>query len=254
MSYELTKILPLFVYPLGLGIFLLLVTTFAAAIRSRRVGILAGMAGLLILWVASMPAVTNLVLDSLESDYLFVPIQAQLTTDAIVVLGGFTGKPDIGRGDLEINDGIDRLLHGMRLFRAGKAPYLMMVGGAARGHTPEAMLMAQLLEEFGMSRDNMLLEDKSRNTRENGINSVAIMKAHGINRVLLVTSAFHMRRAQAVFEKLGVEVIPAATDYQVGEPDPSILDWLPDAEALWGTTFGIKEYIGWWVYRVRGWV
>lgn len=254
MSYELTKILPLFVYPLGLGIFLLLVTTFASAIRSRRVGILAGMTGLLILWVASMPTATNLALGSLESDFPFISIHDQPATDAIVVLGGFTGKPDVGRGDMEVNDGIDRLLHGMRLYRAGKAPYLMLVGGAARGHTPEAMLMAQLLEEFGMPRDNMLLEDKSRNTRENGINSVAIMKAHGIKRILLVTSAFHMRRAQAVFEKLGIEVIPAATDYQVGEPDPGVLDWLPDAEALWGTTFGIKEYIGWFVYRIRGWV
>ena len=246
--------MPLFVYPLGLGIVLLLVTTLATAIHSRRVGILAGMTGLLILWVASMPAVTNLVLDSLESNFPFVPIQEQPITDAIVVLGGFTGKPDIGRGDLEINDGIDRLLHGMRLYRAGKAPWLMLLGGAARGNAPESVLMAQLLEEFGISRDVMLLECQSRNTRQNAENSIPVMEKRGIKRVLLVTSAFHMKRAQAVFEKLGVEVIPAATDYQVGEYDPGILDWLPDAEALSGTTFGIKEYIGWVVYWMRGWV
>lgn len=254
MSYELTKILPLFVYPLGLGILLYLLTTLASAVRSRRVGVFAGLAGLVILWAASMPATTNYVLNSLESDYPFVPVQAQPVTDAIVVLGGFTGKPDAGRGDMEINDGIDRLLHGMRLFRAGKAPVLMLVGGAARGHTPEAELMAQLLDEFGMPRDHILLESKSRNTRENGVNASAIMLTHGIKRILLVTSAFHMRRASAVFEKLGVGVVPAATDYQVGEPDPGMLDWLPDAEALWGTTFGAKEYIGWFVYRLRGWV
>ena len=51
-----------------------------------------------------------------------------------------------------------------------------------------------------------------------------------------------------------VEVVPAATDYQVLEPDPSILDWLPNAEALMMTTLGIKEHLGWWVYRARGWV
>lgn len=254
MSYELTKILPLFIYPLGLGILLFLFTTLASAARSRRIGVMAGMAGLLVLWLASMPATTNFILDSLESDYPYVLVTEQPAADAIVVLGGFTGKPDEGRGDLEINDGIDRLLHGMRLYRARKAPYLMLVGGAARGQTPEAVLMAQLLAEFGMSLDNVLLEDESRNTHENGINSSSIMHAHGIKRILLVTSAFHMRRAQAVFEKLGIEVVPAATDYQVGEPDPGILDWLPDAEALWGTTFGVKEYIGWLVYRLRGWV
>jgi uncharacterized SAM-binding protein YcdF (DUF218 family) len=57
-----------------------------------------------------------------------------------------------------------------------------------------------------------------------------------------------------VFEKLGIKVVPAATDYQVLEPDPSILDWLPNAEALMLTTLGIKEYLGWWFYRIRGWV
>ena len=60
-----------------------------------------------------------------------------------------------------------------------------------------------------------------------------------------------MRRAKGVFEKLGIDVVPAATDYQVPEPDPSILDWMPDAEALGLTTLGIKEYLGWWVYRIR---
>jgi uncharacterized SAM-binding protein YcdF (DUF218 family) len=130
----------------------------------------------------------------------------------------------------------------------------MLVGGSARGHLPEAQVMANLLAEFAITRDVMLLEDKSRNTRQNGLNAVVIMQKEGINKILLVTSAYHMRRAQAVFEKLGIEVVAAATDYQVLEPDPSILDWLPNAEALMMTTLGIKEYLGWWVYRFRGWV
>jgi uncharacterized SAM-binding protein YcdF (DUF218 family) len=51
-----------------------------------------------------------------------------------------------------------------------------------------------------------------------------------------------------------MQVVPAATDYQVAESDPSILDWLPDAGALELTTLGIKEYLGWWFYWFRGWV
>jgi uncharacterized SAM-binding protein YcdF (DUF218 family) len=254
MSFELTKILPLVVYPLGIGLVLFIVVTLTAVTGSRRFSFFAGILGIVVLWTASMPVTTNLILNSLESDYPFIDIDRQPIVDAIVVLGGFTGRPDTGRGDIEINDGIDRLLHGMRLFRAGKAPTIVLLGGAARGHTPESHLMARLLEEFGIPRDVMLLEDKSRNTRQNAVNASSIIKQRDIKSVLLVTSAFHMRRAQAVFEKLGVEVIPAATDYQVGEPDPSVLDWLPDAEALWGTTFGIKEYIGWVVYSIRGWV
>ena len=63
-----------------------------------------------------------------------------------------------------------------------------------------------------------------------------------------------MKRAQAVFEKLGIEVIPAATDYQVIERERSVLEWLPMADKLSKSTYAIKEYIGWWVYRWRGWV
>lgn len=254
MSYELTKILPLIVYPLGLGLVFFIAATLSALAGFRRITALVGLIGIFVLWVASMPITAGFVLDSLESDYLFTETDKHPKVDAIVVLGGFTGKPDVGRGDMEVNDGIDRLLHGMRLYRAGKAPYMVLVGGAARGKTPEAVLMAQLLEEFGLSSSNILLEKASRNTRENAVNSVVIMQAYDIHRILLVTSAFHMKRAQAVFEKIGIEVVPAATDYQVGEPDPGILDWLPDAEALWGTTFGVKEYIGWVVYWMRGWV
>jgi uncharacterized SAM-binding protein YcdF (DUF218 family) len=63
-----------------------------------------------------------------------------------------------------------------------------------------------------------------------------------------------MQRAKYVFERLGITVIPAATDYQVVEQFTSILDWLPQAGALNKTTKAIKEYLGWWVYSVRGWV
>ena len=189
-----------------------------------------------------------------RQDYPPVAVDQLPVADAIVVLGGYTDAIDASADVIELGDAVDRLFHGMRLYRAGKAPWLILAGGAARGHTPEAQVMASLLTEFGISRDVMLLEDKSRNTYQNGVNAVAIMKKNGIKKILLVTSAYHMRRAQAVFEKLGIEVVPAATDYQVLEPDPSILDWLPNAEALVITTLGLKEYLGWWVYRVRGWV
>ncbi len=254
MSYELTKILPLFVYPLGLGILLFMLTVVAVARGAKRVGMVAGLSGLLVLWIASMPITAASLTASLEDDYPFIPASDQQDADAIVVLGGFTTKPAPWRGDVELNDAVDRLLHGMRLLRAGKAQWIMLLGGAARGQTPESEMMMQVLAEFGVPREKMLSEASSRNTRENAEYALPVMRRHGIDRILLVTSATHMKRARAVFEKLGLEVIPAATDYQVGEPDPGLLNWLPDAEALNGTTVALKEYIGWIVYRLRGWI
>ena len=253
MEYLLSKLLPLFVYPLGLAILLSLLGIVMVLRNHRSAAVLSILLGIAILWVSSTNVFSGFVMHSLEKNYPPVAVDQLPIVDAIVVLGGYTDSVD-GDVVIELGDAVDRLFHGMRLYRAGKAPRVMLAGGAARGHVPEAQVMAGLLSEFGISRDVMLLEDKSRNTRQNGLNAVVIMQKEGISKILLVTSAYHMRRAQAVFEKLGIEVVAAATDYQVLEPDPSILDWLPNAEALMMTTLGIKEYLGWWVYRVRGWV
>lgn len=254
MEYFLSKLLPLFVYPLGLALLFSLVGV-VAALRGHggraAVSILVAMA---ILWVSSTNVFSTFVIHSLEQDYPPASIESMPKADAIVVLGGFTNATGSGIRLIELNDAVDRLFHGMRLYRAGKAPRLVLAGGAAEGNSPEADFMADLLSEFAVPRDKMLLENQSRNTRENGVYAVKIMQENNIKKILLVTSAYHMRRAVGVFEKLGLDVVPAATDYQVAEPDPSILDWLPDAEALGLTTLGIKEYLGWWVYRFRGWV
>ncbi len=256
MDYLLTKLLPLFVYPLGLAILISLLGLIAVLRgHAGRAAVLI-LLGVLILWGSATNVFSIFVINSLEQDYPPVAIEQMPKADAIVVLGGFTNATGSGMGLIELNDAVDRLFHGMRLYRAGKAPRVMLVGGAAEGSSPEADFMADLLSEFAVPRDKMLLENQSRNTRENGVNAVKIMQKNAIKKILLVTSAYHMRRAKGVFEKLGIDVVPAATDYQVPEPDPdpSILDWLPDAGALELTTLGIKEYLGWWVYWFRGWV
>lgn len=254
MDYLLTKLLPLFVYPLGLAILFSLLGLIAALRGHAGRAAVFILLGVLILWGSATNVFSTFVINSLEQDYPPVSIEQMPKADAIVVLGGFTNATGTGIRLIELNDAVDRLFHGMRLYRAGKAPRVMLIGGAAEGSSPEADFMADLLSEFAVPRDKMLLENRSRNTRENGVNAVKIMQENGIKKILLVTSAYHMRRAKGVFEKLGIDVVPAATDYQVPEPDPSILDWLPDAGALELTTLGIKEYLGWWVYRLRGWV
>jgi len=252
MEYLLSKLLPLFVYPLGLAILFGLFGLLMLVRNSRFAAAVSVILAVAILWVSSTNVFSGFVMRSLEQGFPPVAIDQLPVADAIVILGGYTDATN--SGVVELGDAVDRLFHGMRLYRAGKAPRVMLVGGAARGHLPEAQVMANLLAEFNISRDVMLLEDKSRNTRQNGLNAEVIMQDNGIKKILLSTSAYHMHRAKAVFEKLGIEVVAAATDYQVLEPDPSILDWLPNAEALMMTTLGIKEYLGWWVYRFRGWV
>ena len=88
---------------------------------------------------------------------------------------------------------------------------------------------------------------------ENALYTAEILEAQGMGPVLLVTSALHMPRALATFRAAGVDAIPAATDFEVMPRPRVLLDWLPDAEALAASTRALKEYLGLWVYRYRGW-
>lgn len=90
----------------------------------------------------------------------------------------------------------------------------------------------------------MLLEEQSRTTQENAQLTSLLLRTKGIDRVLLVTSALHKRRARELFEAECFQVIPAATDHEARELS-SWQNWLPDAGALDGSTRALKELVGW---------
>ena len=108
------------------------------------------------------------------------------------------------------------------------------------------------------------LETNSRNTYENAVETKKILDARGIDRIVLVTSAMHMPRSVAIFEKQGFTVTPAPTDYMVTQadwdyyfaPDPAIqvFNLFPGAEAMDRFARALKEYLGMVVYRLRGWL
>jgi uncharacterized SAM-binding protein YcdF (DUF218 family) len=115
--------------------------------------------------------------------------------------------------------------------------------------------MCQLLQEWGVPSDAILLEDRSRNTRQNALFSYQILQARSIRHILLVTSATHMPRATAVFRKVGFEVTPAPADFQTGWSVPgNSSDWLPQAKFFAYSELAIREWTGILVYRMRGWI
>lgn len=241
-----------FVYPLGVVLALVVLSVFATALGRRRVAALAGSAAAGVLWLASTPWFAATLAESLQAGYRQAPAAAMPKADAIVVLGGILG----GEDTLELSnlsDAVDRLIYAKRLFDAGKAPHLLLAGGAGEGRTPEADLMAGLLMEWGAPAPAILRETKSRNTRQNALGVGALLEEQGLRSVLLVTSALHMRRAEATLRAVGIDVIAAPTDFMGGRSELPILDWLPEAGALDVTTHCIKEYLGLWVYRWRGW-
>lgn len=262
MFLFLSKLLPLFIYPLGLSCLLLLLTVVLILKKRSRLALIPVTLTFLILLLSSSPWVSHAIVKSLEFQYI---TQGELpTADAIVVLGGSTSAALPPRPWIEIQGEGDRVLYAAKLYREKKAPRLILSGGRVDwrwNNGSEAEDMAILLEPMGVPRSAMLLEPRSLNTRENAVNTLEIMKANKIEKILLVTSAMHMPRSMLIFKNLGIDAIPAPTDYTSVQDNPAthssleatILDVLPDAEEIRRTTRVLKEYVGILIYRLRGW-
>lgn len=257
ISLLLSKLLPMFVYPVGLTILacmLALGLSFLGFVRTSRIVLAAGVA---LLWIASTPLFANWLYAQLEGAYPPVAIEFLPRADAAIILGGAVNPPISPRRAPDANDAIDRVFHAARLFHAGKVEALLISGGNLPWRDagkPEAMLIADLLVELGVPRPVIALETESRNTRENGVNSARIVAAKDWQSVLLVTSGSHMPRAMAVFRQIGIEATPAAADIRVSVPYyQSVLDLIPGAESLARTTGALKEHLGLLAYRLRGW-
>jgi uncharacterized SAM-binding protein YcdF (DUF218 family) len=251
----LAKLLALVASPIGAV--LLLCFLGLILVRRRALARLLLVFAIVVLWTASMPAIANWLLAGLEAEYPPVAVDALPRADAIVVLGGALGQPLPPRIAPDLGEPADRIVHAARLYRAARAPNVLVAGGNLPWRmavAPEAELVADLLAEFGVPRDAIVVETESRNTRENAVNSAAIMSERRWRTALLVTSGAHMPRAMAAFRRAGIAVTAAATDIRVRYPlFDGPLDFLPDAAALQRSSEAIRERIGLVVYRARGW-
>jgi uncharacterized SAM-binding protein YcdF (DUF218 family) len=204
------------------------------------------------LWCWSTPLASHWLRGQLEVKYPSSTLASMPTAQAIVVLGGAMEPTSATRLWPNLGASADRVWHAARLFHAAKAPWLVMSGGsdASTAATSEAEAMHQFAQDLGVPSLAMLLEGRSRNTRQNAQFTAEILKAKGVSSILLVTSALHMRRAVSLFESQGLTVIPAATDHEARSQFTAI-DWLPDAGALEGSARAMKEIVGNLLVSVR---
>lgn len=254
LSFTSGKLLSLFVYPLSLSLMLAALGLLFTLLGRRRLGFFAALIAGLWLYVCSTSSVANYLTDSLERDFVPRAMSVIEPAQAIVLLGGAV-RGDTHMGTLaDLNQQADRILHAAHLFQNGKAPLILLSGGAAPGNRPDAEQVKDILLLMGVPAHLMLLEKYSRNTYYNAVYSAKMLKDRGITRILLVTSAFHMRRALALFEAQGMEVTPAPTDFQRVVGHRIIPGWLPGVANLARTTHALHELVGYQVYRWRGWL
>ncbi len=259
--FFLSKLLPLFVYPVGLSCLLMALGLLWIWKHPKRATWAIALS-LFILFFTSNPLVSDRLVSTLEWQYF--PPDPMPTADAIVVLGGATLSRIAPRPWVEVSEAGDRILYGARLYNQGKAPKLILSGGRIAWRGGSDASEADDMKEFALAMNvpasAILLEGTSLNTRQNAVNLQPILEQQSIESILLVTSAVHMPRSVAIFSKLGINVVPAPTDYLVPTEasidtlEGHILALLPEAKSTARFTHALKEYLGFVIYRLRGWV
>jgi uncharacterized SAM-binding protein YcdF (DUF218 family) len=256
----LYSVLLKFLYPTSIALLLVV----AGALMRRRTALRRICYGLALatLIVCGNGWVVHRMVRALEWQHL--PPEPVPGADAILVLSGGVHAARPPRPTVEVSEAGDRVLYGAELFRRGRAPQIICTGNIATGgvgRRPEAEDMADLLEMVGVPRASIVLETEAQNTHEHAVNLCPMFADRQIRRVLLVTSAIHMPRSLAVFQRScpSVEYIAAPTDFRATQP--IAIPWYRNAVALLPTPHNLvdfsdatHEYIGMLYYRIRGWI
>jgi len=244
----LHKILPTLILPIGLSLGLLVL----AGLTRRWVGV--GLAGIL-LFLASLPCVSEYLLKSLEDEIPELSIREAPTADAILVLSGILGD-DRGTGrKTNWGEGFDRFEAGVLLWKADKAPWLVFtdpVPSRADGRETEGERLRREALAAGVPSEAMVLIGPIGNTADEAKLLARVAREKGWKKVILVTTAWHLPRAWERFRRLDIDGVPFPVDHRTpvrSEWDP--VDWFPSAYALAETEIFMREWIGRWYYRLR---
>ena len=230
------------------SLILLALVGLAWSRRSRRLGLGLAYVSLIGLLALGTGAVAQALIRTLE----VAPLGDARAADAqaIVILSGSRsrGAPEWG-GETVRAFTLQRVRYGARLARETGLPILVTGGKPGGGRHAEAELMRDLLrDEFGVAP--RWIEAASDTTYDNARLSAALLLPAGIERVLLVTDAWHMPRARPAFERLGLKVTPAPTGY-LGQAALRPLDLVPNAESLRIAHIALREWLGIAWYRLR---
>ena len=244
------KILPLFLLPTGITLLLLV----AGLVFRRRWLCWIGVA---VLWLAATPLVSIQLMRAAEGWQTRRPLSSVPVAQAIVVLSAGRIEQPGETVASEWGDP-DRFFGRVELYKAGKAPLLIFTGGWAPWQ-PNARLEGDILAEYavslGIPRDHILTTPKVTNTEEESHETARILAkrlgANAPHRILLVTSAFHMKRAQRLFIRAGIHVEPVPVDFQVSRGRTfTLMELLPGGGSLSQSERALREFYGLAYYRL----
>ena len=256
MFFTLSKIIDFILLPITWIIALSFISLVSTSVKVRKI---AGLSGLSILLIGS----NGFIINQLQSIYEIpqTTLDQKAHFPLAVVLGGGMIRP-IQEDPTRINlaESSDRCMQAALLYKAGKINRILITGGNTSignlkiDKSDETLSVKRLFIELGIPADSILIETKSKNTRENAIYSKKIIDSLKINQpVLFITSAYHMRRAAACFEKEHIQIVPYSVDNKKKDTQMGILESIiPTEKELHKLSILIHEMFGYLMYKIMG--
>ena len=260
MMYFLSKMMDRFLNPISLIWLVLLIACVRAVIKKeKRQALFTGALALFITLVGStkLPAY---LLSTLEKPYTVEDLSSLPDCDAVVLLGGSHGFSNYGVNSIEFSAATDRIITAAELVRLKKGEALVIGGGeySSSGQTGlHGQLIAEWLESWKPFDSPIHVLDYSSNTKDEADQTKILAEKNGWKKIILVTSAFHMRRAEALFKKTGLEVVSVGSDFEglsSLEADFRIYSIVPGSGGFQALGFYLHEQVGWLYYKLRGWI
>lgn len=229
--FFLKKFVTSLILPPGILIIIFLVVFFVE--KKRKFIRFLALFSALFVYLISIEPVKDLLLYPLEKSYT---AEEKLNADAIVILGG--GVYSLG---YLTEDTSNRLLTGYIVYKKTKLPVIVS-GGASEGKVSDSRAMAEMLKELGVDPSKIIEDSKSRDTSQNAFHVAEICKQKGFKKIILITSAYHMKRAFIHFKKTGLEILSYPADFKRTD-HYNIYSFLPKHSTFATSTKIIREYI-----------
>lgn len=249
--FMLKKIVTPFVLPPGIFILFLVVLGITMTFSRRwRIGLMNLALGLA-LWALASAPVANSLMRGLEAEF---SIPSDPAGDVIILLGSgiVDGVPDLSGTESPSPLMMGRIVTAVRLYQRLKLPIIVSGGReAVDGAVAEASVAARFLADLGVPENMIIQEDRALDTAQNARLTAAICRQKGFARPILLTAAYHLKRARLAFEAAGMQVTPFPA-YFLGSTNIPCR-WrhiLPRAQALYNCSNALHEYIGILYYRM----
>ncbi len=208
--------------------------------KIEKIGKASAIIGIILYCIFSITPTTDLILKPLENQYQPLRIDELDRADKIVLLLG-NQESDILRSSEVLR------IYNLQFKTYNIQPKIIISGTSVLNPKESpAKELKVYLSERGILPENIILEDKSRDTFESAKNIKEMM---GADSFFLVTSAYHMTRSIEVFQKIGANPIPAPADFKI-KKHYTLLDFFPDSNNLEKSDLAFHEYSGILFYRL----